>query len=362
MAPVAWQGKVFIGNAGGDMFGVTGRVYALDAKTGREQWVFHTVPKTGPATQTWPRRDRIPPTGGATWTTYSVDPENGVLYFVPEVRNGLALYTNCLLAIDASTGKLLGYHQAVKKDYHDWDVASAAALVTTKGGRKVAFLAPKDGYLNALDRSGVGSKPGSSAFNRLFRTSVALRFNDTAKLTDKKFTRFAPGVEGGVEWNGPAYDPQLNLVFMPVIDWPYSVKLGDNRDLYEAKPGTPFTGTHDGGFGKKEPLSTARGRVVAVDAGSGKIKWIYRAPTPMVAAVTPTAGGIVFAGDLHGNVSAFDSRDGQLLWRDRTGCAVGGGIVSYAVDGKQYIAVAAGINSTSWGGNRTNRLIIYALP
>jgi alcohol dehydrogenase (cytochrome c) len=80
MAPIAWDGKVFVGNAGSEYFGVTGRIYALDTRTGEQIWAFHTVPDSGPAGATWTKSDTNPPSGGGLWTTFSLDPANGALY------------------------------------------------------------------------------------------------------------------------------------------------------------------------------------------------------------------------------------------------------------------------------------------
>ena len=155
LAPIAWNGMVFVGNAGGDNFGVTGRVYALSAADGHTIWQFNTVPDTGPARATWTKASpENPPTGGATWTSYTLDTQNGILYiptgnvapdFVAALHPGESLYTTSVLALDARTGRIAGYVQPVKNDQHDHDVAAAVALITTRGGRQLALAAAKDG-------------------------------------------------------------------------------------------------------------------------------------------------------------------------------------------------------------------------
>src|SRR5207248_285155 len=107
LAPIAWHGMLFVGNAGGDNFGVTGRIYALDAATGQQKWRFDTVPKTGPAAATWIKKSAAnPPTGGTTWTTYSLNPDSGVLYmgtgnvapdFSENLHPGENLYATCVV-------------------------------------------------------------------------------------------------------------------------------------------------------------------------------------------------------------------------------------------------------------------------
>jgi alcohol dehydrogenase (cytochrome c) len=160
-APLAWNATVFIGNAGGDNFGVTGRIYALDANTGKQKWQFDVVPQSGPASDTWTKKStENPPTGGATWTAYHVDPSTGVLWvgtgnvapdFVEAMHPGHSLYTSSVLAIDAQSGKLLAFIQPVKHEYHDWDMATAPALVTTRSGQKLAIAAGKDGLVYGIE-------------------------------------------------------------------------------------------------------------------------------------------------------------------------------------------------------------------
>jgi len=145
MAPIAANGLVFIGNAGGDQTGVTGHVYAFDANDGRVVWRFDVVPASGPARASWPNAERLPITGGAFWTSFTFDAEHGVLYvpagnpapdFDAEGRGGDNLYANSIIALDAASGRMLGYNQIVKRDTHDWDVNSPPALATTNRGSK----------------------------------------------------------------------------------------------------------------------------------------------------------------------------------------------------------------------------------
>ncbi|HEY0866314.1 MAG TPA: PQQ-binding-like beta-propeller repeat protein, partial [Fimbriimonas sp.] len=203
MAPVAWDGKVFVGNAGGDMYGVTGRVYALDAETGDQVWRFDTVPTSGPAAATWENKS-IPPAGACTWTTYSLDPDTGVLYvcagnpapdFDVALRPGANLYSNCMIALDAKSGRLLAYVQPTKRDSHDWDLSAAPAIITTKGGKKVAAVGGKDGFLYGVDNRGYPGT-GGRTLKILYSTPVTRRFNTQAPLSPNRATRFAPGSQG----------------------------------------------------------------------------------------------------------------------------------------------------------------------
>ena len=376
LAPIAWNGMVFVGNAGGDVFGVTGRIYALSAADGHQLWRFDVVPNSGPARATWKNvTAQNPPTGGATWTTYSLDTESGVLWvstgnvapdFLLALHPGDNLYTTSVLALDAKTGKLLGYVQPVKKDFHDWDMTAPPALIHTRAGRLLAAAAGKDGLLYGIDRSSLISSgtTGGAQLKILYSTPVTTRSDVKTPLTSKKETRFCPGANGGSEWNGPAFSADLNLLFVNAIDWCTSVKAATAATA-KGKPGAAWSGSGDPEhpFGRNDPQEKWGGWLTAVDADTGRVRWKYKSPTPLVAAVTVTAGGLVFTADLNGDVLALDAEGGSLLWRDTTGFPVGGGVISYRSGGHQRIAVAAGMSSRVWPVKQTNaRIIVYALP
>ena len=379
MAPIAWNGLVFVGNAGGDNFGVIGRIYALDAASGRVAWQFNTVPDSGPALATWPKASpKNPPSGGATWTSYALDEPNGILYvpagnpapdFAHALRPGENLYTNALLALDAKTGRLLAYVQPLKGDFHDWDLATAPALITTKSGRPFVAAASKDGHVYNIDRGAVTTQtidpPSSDQLIVRSKALVTTSENADTPLSTEHETRFCPGVQGGVEWNGPSYHPGLGLLFVNAIDWCTYVKMQPLTKI-KGTPGDAWTGAEpaDGWlFGRHDPVEQARGWVTAFDAESGEIKWQIQTPRPMVAGITATAGGLVLTGDLDGNVIAYEAPTGKELWRHATGKSIGGGVISYDVGGTQYIAAATGLNAGTWQVKAgPARVVIYALP
>jgi len=376
MAPLAWNGMVFAGNAGGDNFAVTGRIYALSAADGHQLWRFNVVPDSGPARATWKNlSDRNPPTGGATWTSYSLDPEAGVLWvstgnvapdFLLSLHPGDNLYTTSVIALDAKTGTLLRYVQPVKNDFHDWDIPSPPALIRTKGGRQIAAAAGKDGLLYGIDRSGVtpAAKSTQGQLKIEYATPVTTRTNVKEPFNAKTETRFCPGTQGGTEWNGPAFHPQLNLLLVNSVDWCASVKVADAATI-TGKRGSiwPGSGDPEHPFGRNDPKEIWGGWLTAVDADTGRVRWKYKSPTPMLAAVTPTAGGVVFTGDLNGDVLALDAGNGSVLWRDSTGAAVGGGVITYQAGGHQRVAVAAGMSPVNWPlPKTTGRVVVYSLP
>ena len=350
-APIAWNGLVFIGTAGSERYAVKGRVYALDAATGKPAWETYTVPTDAPqpgneamqkqAQTTWGNAAGIPITGGGTWTSYTLDPDRGLLYvpvgnpgpdFATEVRPGTNLYTNSILVLDAKTGIYRTHYSLVPADFHDWDLGAAPVLVTTRSGRRVVAGAPKDGLLHVYD---------VTTNTKLFATPITTRQNDTVPLSTTPL-HFCPGASGGTEWNGPAFSPDTNLFYDGTADWCVTVTL-DPAQLAR-KPGQTWTGTDLAAQFGKHDLNWA-GWVVATDADTGQVKWRFPAGAPVLSGITPTKGGLVFAGDMDKHAYAFDAGSGNVLWRADLPGSPGGGVITYMVDGRQCVVFVAGTRS-----------------
>jgi alcohol dehydrogenase (cytochrome c) len=373
MAPIAAGGRVYVGNAGGDQTGVTGHVYALDAQSGEIVWTFDVVPDDASVRATWPNADRYPITGGAFWTSFTLDAERGVLYvpagnpapdFDAEARGGDNLYTNSIIALDVATGRMLGYNQIVKNDTHDWDVNSPPALATTRSGRAIVASANKDGLLSVLDRAELAgaARPADGALAALpivFQAATTTRENVDVPLSRTEPVRFCPGIQGGNEWNGAAFSPAANMLYAGAVDWCAKVQL--QEDPVVPQPGQIWFGSKPGDI--QGPSSEARGWLTAFDADTGAVRWKFEAPAPIVAGVTPTAGGLVLSADLTGALRAFDADTGKVLLALDTGQSIGGGIVSYSAGGRQRIAVASGMKSPIWpGAADQSRIQVYGLP
>lgn len=363
-APVASNGRVFIGNAGGDNFGVTGRMMAFDANTGAKLWSADLVPTSGPASQTWPPATAQHPKGGAaTWTSYTLDAQHHLLWvptgnaapdFLKSLRPGRNLYAYSVVALDTKTGAVKAAKQLVTEDdFHDWDIAAPPELIDTPDGRHLLIAAGKNGYLYALDRD---------TLQVLYKTPVTRMENVSAPPTAQG-THFCPGIDGGVEWNGPAYSPRTNAFYVNAIDWCVTVATRAPNQL-EGRKGLPWTGAKD----RKHPFGVQdkqrSGWVTAVDAKDGAILWQYHARAPLVSGITATAGNVVFTADIDGDFMAFDARNGKLLWQRNLGQPIGGGVIAYSVNGKEYIAVATGMNSPlGWQVHSTPaRVVVFALP
>ncbi len=333
-APIAWKGLVFIGTAGGD-WGIRGYVLALDAKTGSEKWRFYTIPmgkETGAAS--WKRPETAAHGGAALWTTYTLDTTTGELFvptgnpapdYAPDWRPGANLFADSLVVLDALTGKLKWYHQFESNDGLDYDFGAAPSLYTSGTGGKYLAAGSKDGNLYGIDRA---------THEVLFKTPVTTIKNAGARPPPTGVV-VCPGPLGGVEWNGPAVDPRSRVIYVGAVDFCQMIKSGTP----EYKQGEFYFGT------SQTPVDDpgkARGWINAVDGDTGKTLWKYHAAAPVVAGVTPTAGGVIFSGDLNGNLLALDARNGAELYKFNTGGAIAGGVITYAIGGQQYVATTSG--------------------
>jgi alcohol dehydrogenase (cytochrome c) len=343
MAPMVFEDLVLIGPAGSEN-NIQGWVGAFKTTDGSPVWRFNTVPKPGePGFETWKNPKGIPMGGGAVWTTFALDIDNGDLHIAvtnpaPDLpvhlRQGDNLYTNSIVVLDARTGKLRWHRQLVVNDSHDWDVTHATPMFSAPidgATRRLIATAGKDGMLRVLDRE---------THKVLHETAVTTRENaETPVITTP--LRACPGVLGGSQWNGPAYNPGTNLLYVPAVDW---CTTFSSFEQVRYIPGKLYMG----GTTDMDPPAKSQGWLTAVDASTGAVKWKYRSPRPMVAAVTTTAGNLLLTGELTGDFVVFDARNGDVLYRFNTGGPVGGGIVTYAAGGRQYVAVASGSPSNFW--------------
>jgi alcohol dehydrogenase (cytochrome c) len=203
---------------------------------------------------------------------------------------------------------------------------------------------------------------GESGFPLKWQMPTTTRLNADVPLSRTKKTRFCPGIQGGTEWNGAAYNPAVNLVYAGAVDWCGSVQLSKDSTAPAPAAGEYWFGAETQVKDILDPPDQAKGWLTAYDAENGAVKWKFAAPKPILAAVTPTAGGIVFSADMGGTLYAFDAATGNILWKLETNQSLGGGIISYTAGGRQLIAVASGMKSPVWpGGSESSRLVLYGL-
>jgi alcohol dehydrogenase (cytochrome c) len=357
MPPLIYKDMVIYGPAGAD-WGGKGWVGAFKLDNGEPIWRFNLVPDDGePGADTWKDANARAHGGGALWTPLALDASTGVLYvpvgnpapdFYGELRPGDNLYTNSMVALDVATGKLKWYHQAVAHDVHDADLSQVSPLFsTTVNGkhRGLVTLSGKDGLLRVLDRD---------TREMLYQLPITTRKNVDATPTVEG-THRCPGLLGGMEWNGPAYSPLSNTLFVPAVDW------CGTFTKFDTKP-RPTVGAHYyGGAVVSDPRDQAKGWLTAIDASTGKVRWQKAWETPPLAGVVAGRGGVLFVGDMNNDFLALDASNGNVLYRFNTGGSMGGGVVSYELDGKQYVAAMSGVVSGFFGGTGLPTVIVFGL-
>jgi alcohol dehydrogenase (cytochrome c) len=358
MAPVIYEDLIIIGPAGSEL-GVKGWVGAFRLESGEEVWRFNTVPDEGePGADSWGNADARLKGGGSVWAPLSLDPDRGLVYvpvanpapdFYGEIRPGKNLYTCSMVALDVRTGKLKWFYQLVPHDVHDWDVTQVSPLFETRvagKARKLVATVGKDGLLHVLDRE---------THEHLYEVPVTTRLNTEVPLT-REGVRACPGVLGGVQWNGPAFNPGTNMLYVPAVDWCAIFKEAQELRYVEGR-------FYMGGSTTADPLEKSTGWLTAIDASTGQVRWRYQSSRPMLAAVTTTSADLVFTGELTGDFMALDAKNGEVLYRFYTGGAMNGGVVTYSINGKQYIAVASGSANGFWrAAPASSTIIVFGLP
>ena len=379
MAPTVIDGKVLIGTNGGE-YGIRGFVKAFDAKTGNLLWTFHTIPEKGHE-GVWATHDAtgrnmlrnigaekaalakngggfFETLGGGVWMTPAIDTETRTVYFVVgnpspdlygDIRPGDNLYTDSIVAVDLDTGAYKSHFQYIAHDVWDLDAVSPPIITTAKGkdgkDRKVVIHGGKTGHVYVHDAKTL----------ELIRFSEAMVPQENMwVLPTPDGARMLPGANGGVEWNPLAIHPKLRMSYAANLHQPmtYHVEAAEY-------PGGDKLWL--GGAFKVIPGEKQFGVLSAVNLDTGKIAWSAKTDQPLMGGVLATAGNLVLTGEGNGMFNAFDAKSGKKLWSFNCGAGVNAPAVSYTVNGKQYIAVAAGGN-TQLDFKRGNSVFVFALP
>lgn len=377
MAPSVVDGKVLIGTNGGE-YGVRGFVKAFDANTGKLAWTFHTIPEKGhegiwataDATGRDMKRDIAAEKaqlakqggdfyktlGGGVWMTPAVDLKSRSVIFVvgnpsPDLygaeRPGDNLYTDSIVSVDLDTGKYKWHYQYIAHDVWDLDAVSPPILmdVKDKDGKMIPGVihGGKTGHIYVHDRRD----------GRLIRFSEAMVSQEGLwTLPTAQGARMSLGANGGVEWSPMAINPNLRLA--------YAVNLEQPMTYHVEAAAYPGGKLWLGGAFKNIPGEEQFGNVTAVNVDTGKVVWKARTDQPMIGGALATAGNLVFAGEGNGWFKAYDAKTGKVLWQYQCGAGVNAPATSYTVNGKQYIAVAAGGN-TQLDFKRGNSVFVFAL-
>jgi alcohol dehydrogenase (cytochrome c) len=345
-APLVVKDKVIVGIAGAE-YGIRGFIDAYDAATGKRAWRFWTVPGPGEkGSETW-EGDSWQRGGGSTWVTGTYDPELNLLYWGtgnpgPDLygkdREGDNLYTDSVVALDPDSGVLKWYYQFTPHDVHDWDSTHVPVLadMTVNGvRRKTLLVANRNGFFYTLDRT-VGSLIVSRAF---VRTTWAEKIGADGKpvvLADTSPTPegndVCPDITGGTNWMSPAFNPQTGLLYVTAREV-CATYYGWEQEFVQ---GEYYFG------GAAQRTDRGYGALRAIDPRVAGAKWQFRYHTPSMAGVLSTASGLVFGGDMDGNLMAFDASSGKNLWYFQTGSAIYAAPITYMIDGRQFLLLPSG--------------------
>jgi alcohol dehydrogenase (cytochrome c) len=378
MAPTVVEGKVLIGTNGGE-YGIRGFVKAFDEKDGHLLWTFYSIPDKGQE-GVWAEKDAtgrvlhrdiaaekaalakdpsfFQTLGGGVWMTPSVDRKTHTIYFVvgnpsPDlygaIRPGDNLYTDSMVAVDLETGAYKWHSQYVPHDVWDLDAVSATILTQAKdaGGKvtDVVIHGGKTGHVYVNDRES----------GKLIRFSEPMIPQENMwVLPTPQGARMLPGANGGVEWSPMAVNPKLHMAYAANLHQPMTYHVEE-----AAYPGGSKLWL--GGAFKTIPTEEQWGQLVGVNLDNGKVMWKHKTPQPLIGGVLATAGDVVFNGEANGWYKAYDARTGKELWKFNCGAGVNSPGVAYMVNGKQYIAVAAGGNNQI-DAKRGNSVFVFALP
>ena len=348
--PVVAGDMLTFGSTAGEL-ATQGKIYGVEAKTGKKVWEFNTI-KDSP--ESWPGTSGKYGGGGA-WMPGTYDAEtNTVFYgtgnpgkdFINSERQGDNLYTDSIVALDPKTGHLKWYRQEIKQDVWDYDSPYEVVLFK-KDGKDLIVHMNKSGYvfvLNKNDGSIENIWPISDVKN--FVKDIDKKTGELigrVELPMNQETLICPSTFGGRSWNSGAYNPKTGLWYNNVLDFcGYLKPVAQKDDPMDY--GTGHIGANDFGRLAMAPDGRKPGRLDANDPFTGKRKWTVEMDVPGFASVLTTGGGLVFNGDPMGILRAYDADTGKVLWNFNTGSGMRAGIVSYAVDGEQYILVPSG-----WG-------------
>lgn len=352
-APLALKDMVVTGMAGGD-FPTRGFLDAYDAATGKRRWRFYTIPAPGEkGGETWHATSSYKTGGGATWLTGTFDPTLGVLYwgvgnpnpdFYGENRPGDNLYTDSVVALNADTGRLRWHFQFTPHDLHDWDSNQIPVLVDgvkAYPGRKLLAFANRNGFYYLLDRTTGQFLIGTPFVKQNWADGLDANGRPLVRpesIPNRTGVLVYPRTAGATNWWSPSYDPTLALLYVPT--------MGGGGVLTATPVAQTVEGEERAGSAEAPSLGEpATPSVKALDVATGKLRWQFTRPTrdepQQTGGVMSTAGGLVFWGDTD-TFFALDAKTGAELWHFDAGGEIGAAPISYALDGRQYIALAAG--------------------
>jgi alcohol dehydrogenase (cytochrome c) len=347
-APLLVKNRVITGVTGGEN-AHRGYISAFDAETGKLAWRFYAIPAPGePGSETW-SGDSWKFGGGSTWFTGSYDPALNTLYwgvgnpssdFYGGDRTGSNLYTDSLVALDADTGKLKWYFQETPHDVYDYDSDPEPLLIDANLNgqmRKLVVHSSKNGYAYVLDRE---TGKFILGFPYVDTVSWTKGLDKEGKPIDAvipekgKDYLFCPGTQGGHNRNHSAYSPRTG--------WWYTTSLEVCSEIKPEKMDVTEGESFWGGTRVEHLNVNAVPHITAYDPLTGKKQWTFPTKYWNVSSLLATAGDLIFGGDLEGYTFALDAKTGEKLWSFNTGFRIASAPVSFAVNGRQYVAISSG--------------------
>jgi alcohol dehydrogenase (cytochrome c) len=361
LAPLVVKDKVIIGTAGGE-YGIRGFISAYNVHSGKEVWRFNAIPGPGEkGHETW-AGDSWKHGAGSIWMTGSYDPDLNLTYWGignpgpdwnADLRMGDNLYTDCAVALDADTGKLKWHFQFTPHDDFDFDsvqVPVLADLDWNGAKRRVMLWANRNGFFYVIDRTNGEFLLGKPFAKVTWATGLdergrPMRAANVVPTAEGKL--IYPGNQGATNWYSPSYSPHTGFFYIPTWDNYYSTYVKENIEYNE---GRLYTGPLP-----KSPVPLIRppqvetrgveegyGAIRAIDPATGDRKWEYKMTDVTDSGILTTASDVLFTGGREGYFMALDARTGSLLWKASVGGQVSAGPMTYSVNGKQYVAIAAG--------------------
>ena len=354
-------GSLVVAGVGGGEHGSRGFVAAFDQSTGKESWRFWTVPLPGErGAETWAGGGIAHP-GGPTWFTGTYDSETDTVFwptgnpsaeYYGDDRQGDNLYSDCILALDAKTGKLKWHYQSTPHDLWDWDATETPVVLDAQWQgqpRKLLVQANRNGFFYVFDRTDGKLLLAKPFVRNLTWASGVGADGRPIKLPNQEptaaGTKVCPSQDGATNWFSPSYNPATGL---------YYVQTFEKCSVYTRRePGTWEAGkAYLGGSQRTSPGDEPPARILkAIDVRTGKIAWELPQPGPAESwgGTLSTATGLVIFGEEGGALMAVDAVNGKPLWSFQTNQVWKASPMTYQFDKKQYIAVAAGSNIIAFG-------------
>jgi alcohol dehydrogenase (cytochrome c) len=348
-APLIVKDEVVTGMAGGE-YGVRGFIDSYNAESGELEWRADMIPGPDhPDNQTW-AGDSWRTGGAATWITGAYDPDLDLVYWGTgnpgpdwngDVRMGDNLYSDSAMALNHETGGLEWYFQFTPHDVHDWDAIQVPILADLEMDgemRKVMMWANRNAFFYTIDRVTGEFLVGKPFAKQTWAEGLdsngrPIRIPGTFPTAEG--TTVSPPVGGGTNWFSPAYSPRTELFYVQAYDGE-DIFYKRDEDYVE---GDQFTG---GGGQRPLPVDNYQSAIRAIDPKTGNLRWEYEIQPRSTAGIMATAGDLVFSGSIDGYFFALDAVSGDELWHMNVGRMVHSSPMSYAVDGQQYITIAAG--------------------